>query len=692
MSVALEGHELVAHHVLRLGDADRHRVARELWERITAEFALTDAIARYPAELPAEPPAIADGESLLAARAGRAPGTHQVVARRVHNVLVLSYVCAPENDPGWTGFVERWRRARVESSSAVLGTVRILQARLADDGAVPADVDPGELPGVPALQRWIGGVVEPETRLSPLGLWEAIEEDADQAEVDGRSHRDLVVLAPAACDPQMSAFTWSRGGPRLTPFGNYLVHAAKLRYAVRTRAVTVRPLPGLTSVVNRARAELTPIVQAGRPLTGSAAADARVTLAALTAADLGLAARQTKLTELLDAVAAAEANMSLYVGLDRDAEPFADDRAVAVWLTDQLGRDLGHIVGPRTLRRHLDDAARPLVPPEERPVEDGPEGTDTSSSALVIEAFRHNPGDPRLKAFVEGGLFDLDSAVAAARDGDIVALGEIRPPAEAFVDDQADTGVLEHVVRAIDGFLNPWVFWSGLEAGVRRACLVDTPTVRGEGGGTGFLVGPDLVLTNHHVVAELIAASASSVRCVFDHVINATGGIDDDVRMRLADDWLVASSPPSPLDRVPGVAGLPRPDELDYAVIRLAEPVPEPDTGRPRGWYDLRAAPPLLQTDQTLLVLQHPAGQRLKLAFGPVVTLNANQTRLTHRVNTLSGSSGGPCLTLDMRLAALHHAGTPRQAAPAEKLNAAVPIGSIMRHIDESGAGMIFGT
>jgi hypothetical protein len=199
-------------------------------------------------------------------------------------------------------------------------------------------------------------------------------------------------------------------------------------------------------------------------------------------------------------------------------------------------------------------------------------------------------------------------------------------------------------------------------------------------------VGPDLVLTNHHVVAAVIdgGADPAAVRCVFDHLVGPDGAIEDGVRVRLHDDWLVAASPPSAVDGEPEPSGSPGAGELDYALVRLAGPVP----GEPaRGWFDLLADPPAVQPDRTLLVLQHPDGCRLKMGVGPVLGVNGNRTRVTHLVNTASGSSGGPCLTLDMRLAALHHAGSPRDPddPDAPKVNAAVPIEAIRQHLVAGG-------
>ena len=295
-----------------------------------------------------------------------------------------------------------------------------------------------------------------------------------------------------------------------------------------------------------------------------------------------------------------------------------------------------------------------------------------------------NPGNPQLRTLVESGLLDLDSAVSAAADGEIDLLADVRLPASAFA--EGDGGALEHVVRELDGFQTPRVFWAGLDAGVRRVCLVDVPGLAAERGGTGFLVGPDLVLTNHHVLTDVIAGAvpAANVSCLFDHSVGQDGGVGHGVRVGLAADWLITASPPSPFDAAPRPVRRPAPDELDYALVRLARPVPgEGD----RGSYDLLAEPPTLRKDQTMLVLQHPGGQRIKMAFGPVLAVNENGTRVLHHVNTVAGSSGGPCLTLDMRLAALHHAGSPRdvRAPGVAKVNAAVPIASIRRHLIDGG-------
>ncbi len=70
--------------------------------------------------------------------------------------------------------------------------------------------------------------------------------------------------------------------------------------------------------------------------------------------------------------------------------------------------------------------------------------------------------------------------------------------------------------------------------------------------------------------------------------------------------WLVDSSPYSPHD--PGDNnGMPDPDHLDYALLRLQRPVGDDDVaGKPRGWMALDANVATLAAGSILFIGQHP--------------------------------------------------------------------------------------
>jgi hypothetical protein len=209
--------------------------------------------------------------------------------------------------------------------------------------------------------------------------------------------------------------------------------------------------------------------------------------------------------------------------------------------------------------------------------------------------------------------------------------------------------------------------------------------------GTGFLVGPDLVLTNYHVLESLIEAKlpAAQVLCRFDYKVLADGKPSKGVEVRLhSTDWNVDSSRYSraEADNQPD-RELPTADELDYALARLERPAGNEPVDRnpgsgapPRGWIALPEIQPSLEKDMPLLIVEHPGGAPLKLAIDThsVLGVNANGTRVRYTTNTEPGSSGSPCFNLDWALVALHHIGDPTWGP---KFNQGVPISIIRKRL-----------
>ncbi|MBM2614241.1 trypsin-like peptidase domain-containing protein [Actinoplanes sp. LDG1-06] len=295
-----------------------------------------------------------------------------------------------------------------------------------------------------------------------------------------------------------------------------------------------------------------------------------------------------------------------------------------------------------------------------------------------------------MKADYESIVFDLIMAADSEGWLDQLVLAARRSrPAEQRLFEVAqrrhvavETGGLETILkRAPD--IRPALFRAALATVEGQVGKFERSTATGPVAmGTGFLVGPDLCMTSYHVVRELFTgdldAADVSVRFDYKHVGEH---LLDGRTIALADDWKVAAAPHSAADEH---GGEPAPDELDFAVLRLArepgrEPVgdrAEPGAGR-RGWIERVAAGPLRAGDD-LLVLQHIEGKPLRLTFGQVLDVNANGTRLRHTANTDEGSSGSPCFTLGMELAAIHQAGDPdRSTWHRPDHNRAVPAAAV---------------
>ena len=238
-------------------------------------------------------------------------------------------------------------------------------------------------------------------------------------------------------------------------------------------------------------------------------------------------------------------------------------------------------------------------------------------------------------------------------------------------------------------------------------CRIEVPTNAGMSYGTGFLVGPDLVLTNHHVIAPALAgqngahtadgvtADPKKIIVRFDYKeLDDKSPANPGVEVELAESWLVDCSPPSVADTQPEPKKeTPTMDELDHALIRLADAVgnkPIPlgaDTDRDaknRGWTELPAAEWPFADQSSLFIMQHPKGEPMKLALDleAKMTVNANHTRVTYQTGTQPGSSGSPCFNQFWAVVALHHAGDPLypDLAPGS-YNEGIPIARIVERL-----------
>lgn len=225
----------------------------------------------------------------------------------------------------------------------------------------------------------------------------------------------------------------------------------------------------------------------------------------------------------------------------------------------------------------------------------------------------------------------------------------------------------------------------------RRVCRVE---MDGDALGTGFLVGPDAVLTNWHVFeAAKDAGKADKLGCRFDFEKLPDGTTQPGQLVALAGADALDTSPYSPGEKV-GKPDDPMPtaEQLDYALLRLATRVGDQQVdGAPRGWITLPKAVLPLAANAPILIVQHPEGSPMKLAMDTeaVVGLNGNGTRLRYKTNTEPGSSGSPVFSMDWDLVALHHSGDPKYSNPS--FNQGVPIELIRQRIEKDGQGAALG-
>lgn len=222
-----------------------------------------------------------------------------------------------------------------------------------------------------------------------------------------------------------------------------------------------------------------------------------------------------------------------------------------------------------------------------------------------------------------------------------------------------------------------------------QVCRVE---ISDQAAGTGFLVGPQVVLTNWHVV-QGATGKMETVGCRFDYVRQTDGARQPGIVAKLSEPAILASGPYSPaeLTNHPDTP-LPAPGELDFALLHLAEPAGTKSVaGGQRGWVTLPDTPFALPKDAPLLIVQHPDGAPMKLAMDTqsVIGPNANGTRVRYRTNTDNGASGSPCFNMDWDPVLLHHYGDPAWRDPT--FNQGVPLDLIRQQIVAAGHAALLG-
>jgi hypothetical protein len=262
---------------------------------------------------------------------------------------------------------------------------------------------------------------------------------------------------------------------------------------------------------------------------------------------------------------------------------------------------------------------------------------------------------------------------------------------------------LEKIVNRLNKFLDVSVWRARLGEIEGQVCRVEVSGPTQASKGTGFLVGPDIVLTNHHVVAAVLETRADgsiasredcgkNVRVRFDYKRPAVGAaaLEGTIVELAATDWLLDATPPSPIDfEADPKSGTPSKDHLDFALLRLAsavgsEPIgakAEPGAER-RGWIRLDDASFEMAIGSPLLIVQHPSGDPIKLAFDTNGILANEGTRIRYATNTMPGSSGSPCFDIDWKPVALHHSGD-RQFVP--QYNEGIPLSVIRARLERKG-------
>lgn len=250
----------------------------------------------------------------------------------------------------------------------------------------------------------------------------------------------------------------------------------------------------------------------------------------------------------------------------------------------------------------------------------------------------------------------------------------------------------------------PWfdtdMFYQKL--GKRKRCICRVEVTRADGKistGTGFLISPNQVMTNFHVIESVLDNPdlLNSVKFRFDFEKGRDEGVmNSGTEINInSDDPVFTYSKYCDNDKN-GEADITKEctDEyLDYAILNLAEEAGNnpfginaaaATDGNIRGWIDLKNPQEnMLFEGGSLIILQHPEGDALKMALGlnKVSAVSPNKKRVRYSINTQPGSSGSPVFNTNFELVALHNMGDPRYIP---KFNQGVVIERIIEDLTQN--------
>ncbi|MFJ4536021.1 trypsin-like serine peptidase [Streptomyces tibetensis] len=256
------------------------------------------------------------------------------------------------------------------------------------------------------------------------------------------------------------------------------------------------------------------------------------------------------------------------------------------------------------------------------------------------------PERERVEGRLAAGVRFPDSPDALAVRADrILDRGGLSPSA-VVADIHREAMDLPDANERIIDLSNELQAWSFLPRGVRAGATVARITLRRDGRelphGTGFLVSPRLLMTNHHVLPDV--SFARTCFAEFNAQVTADNLPDTVVRMELDPQTFFAA------DR-----------RLDFALVALAPTLDGPAPGEIFGWNRLSVQTGKLVLGEKVNIIGHPSGRLKEIALRDNAVLVRLDDFVHYTTDTEPGNSGSPVFNDQWEVVALHHSGVPKK-------------------------------
>ena len=177
-----------------------------------------------------------------------------------------------------------------------------------------------------------------------------------------------------------------------------------------------------------------------------------------------------------------------------------------------------------------------------------------------------------------------------------------------------------------------------LEHGLRASRSVCRLTLGGQPVGTGFLVAPGLLLTNHHVIRD--SATAADFVAEFGYELDADENPVRPKRFALDPASVFVTS---------------EVDAYDFTLVAVRTPQAPDDLG----WLPLGISSDKILEGEPVIVVQHPEGREKQICLFHSEMVDRAGQYIYYTTDTEVGSSGSPAFNRQWQVVGLHHGSAP---------------------------------
>lgn len=200
------------------------------------------------------------------------------------------------------------------------------------------------------------------------------------------------------------------------------------------------------------------------------------------------------------------------------------------------------------------------------------------------------------------------------------------------------------------------------------------------GTGTGFLVGPNLLMTNNHVINSPDAASLSCAQ--FKYEVSVDGTELEPVKFELDPSLFFITSPF---------------DKLDFSIVGIKQHGAT-IAGKQFGWIPLRRSKSKIAKGEHVNIIQHPSGRRKEVVLQENKVIDFLEGGYLHySTDTEGGSSGSPLFNNQWDLIGIHHRAVAARNSQGEPIvsngeyvytsNEGIRISAICDYLDKLSLG-----